>query len=78
MSRWATQRASPHSSRVGPGAAEAVREVGSRMKMDVNVSLPKGAGRDRGRGDRVVVLLAWIGGEAHYGNCLEKAPWSIR
>jgi hypothetical protein len=42
--------------------------------MDVNVSLRKAA---------VVaiavvtiafaLLLAWIGGEAHYGNCLEKA-----
>jgi hypothetical protein len=44
------------------------------MKMDVNVSLPKAAVVAVAIVALVVVLLmAWIGGEAHYGNCLEKA-----
>jgi hypothetical protein len=44
------------------------------MKMDVNVSLPKAALLAIAVVTVVfVLLLAWIGGEAHYGNCLEKA-----
>jgi hypothetical protein len=43
------------------------------MKMDVNVSLPKVAVVAVAViAVLFVVLLAWIGGEAHYGNCLEK------
>ena len=42
--------------------------------MDVNVSLPESGGpRHRRVTIVLVLLLAWIGGEAHYGNCLEKA-----
>ena len=42
--------------------------------MDVNVSLPKAAVVAIAAIAIVfVVLLAWIGGEEHYGNCLEKA-----
>ncbi len=44
------------------------------MKMDVNVSLPKAAiVAVAVIAVLFVLLLAWIGGEAHYGNCLEKA-----
>jgi hypothetical protein len=44
------------------------------MKMDVNVSLPKAAVVAVAIvAIALVVLLAWIGGEAHYRNCLEKA-----
>jgi hypothetical protein len=44
------------------------------MKMDVNVSLPKAALAVLAVVIVLLVaLLAWIGGEAHYGNCLEKA-----
>ena len=42
--------------------------------MDVNVSLRKAAVLAIAVVTIVLVLLlAWIGGEAHYGNCLEKA-----
>ena len=44
------------------------------MKMDVNVSLPKAAiAAVAVFAIVLVVLLAWIGSEEHYGNCLEKA-----
>ena len=44
------------------------------MKMDVNVGLPKVAiAAVAIFAVLLVVLLAWLGGEAHYGNCLEKA-----
>jgi hypothetical protein len=44
------------------------------MKMDVNVSLPKVAlAAIAVVAVAFLLLLAWIGGEAHYGNCLEKA-----
>jgi hypothetical protein len=44
------------------------------MKMDVNVSLPKTAiVAVAVFAVALVALLAWIGGEQHYGNCLEKA-----
>jgi hypothetical protein len=44
------------------------------MKMDVGISLPKVAiAAIAAIAIAFVVLLAWIGGEEHYGNCLEKA-----
>jgi hypothetical protein len=44
------------------------------MKMDVGISLPKVAlVAIAAFAIALVALLAWIGGEAHYGNCLEKA-----
>ncbi|MFI5028335.1 MAG: hypothetical protein ACHQCF_05050 [Solirubrobacterales bacterium] len=44
------------------------------MKMDVNVSLHRAAVVAIAVvAVLLVVLMAWIGGEAHYGNCLEKA-----
>ncbi len=44
------------------------------MKMDVGISLPKVAiAAIAAIAIAFVVLLAWIGGEQHYGNCLEKA-----
>jgi hypothetical protein len=43
------------------------------MKMDVGISLPKLAiAAIAAIAIAFVVLLAWIGGEQHYGNCLEK------
>jgi hypothetical protein len=43
------------------------------MKMDVNVSLPKAAlVAVAAIAVAIVLLLAWIGGEAHYRGCLEK------
>jgi hypothetical protein len=43
------------------------------MKMEVSVALPKLAiAAIAVVAILVVVLLARIGGEAHYGNCLEK------
>jgi hypothetical protein len=44
------------------------------MKMDVNVSLPRVAiVAMAALAIVLVVLLAWIGGEQHYGNCIERA-----
>ncbi len=44
------------------------------MKMDVNVSLPKVAILAVSVFAILLIgLLAWIGGEEHYGNCLERA-----
>jgi hypothetical protein len=49
------------------------------MKMDVNVSLPKAAVIAVAViAVLFVVLLAWIGGEAHYGNCLEMVALQHR
>jgi hypothetical protein len=44
------------------------------MKMDVNVSLHRVAVAALAAfAVLLIVLLAWVGGEEHYGNCLEKA-----
>ena len=59
--------------RTGPSGAPAGDRVAS-MKMDVNVSLPRIAiVAMAALAIVLVVLLAWIGGEAHYGNCIERA-----
>ena len=43
------------------------------MKMDVGLSLPKIAlAAIVAFAIALLVLLAWVGGEDHYGNCLEK------
>jgi hypothetical protein len=43
------------------------------MKMDVGLSLPKVAlAAIVAFAIALLVLLAWVGGEDHYGNCLEK------
>ena len=44
------------------------------MKMLTQVSLPRAVSAALAVfAILLLVLLAWIGGEAHYGNCLEKA-----
>lgn len=51
----------------------------SAVKMDVGVSLPRVAIVAICVVALVVVaLLAWIGGELHYGNCLTRAEMEAR